>query len=139
MKVREELENYRKNVMKIENIKEEIEELLENRNYLTSGGTDASGIVAKGFKQSSLELEIIKVNVKLDKKENDIRKLQYRLMKVDKLIALLNEKQRKIIIDFFLFNRSNRKIADDLCVKVEAIKKRKKRIIQKMQKLADER
>lgn len=138
MNVREELEKYRKNVKKIENKKEEILEILENRSYLISGNMDATGIIAKGFKQSSLELEIIRVDTKIENLKKEINIIEKKLMRIDRLIALLNEEQRKIIVDFFLFKKSNRKIANELNVEIEAVKKRKKRIINKMQKIYDD-
>lgn len=138
MNIREELEKYRKNVKKIENKKEEILEILENRSYLISGNMDATGIIAKGFKQSSLELEIIRVDTKIENLKKEINIIEKKLMRIDRLIALLNEEQRKIIVDFFLFKKSNRKIANELNVEIEAVKKRKKRIINKMQKIYDD-
>ncbi len=138
MNVREELEKYRKNVKRIENKKEEILEILENRSYLISGNMDATGIIAKGFKQSSLELEIIRVDTKIENLKKEINIIEKKLMRIDRLIALLNEEQRKIIVDFFLFKKSNRKIANELNVEIEAVKKRKKRIINKMQKIYDD-
>lgn len=138
MNVREELEKYRKNVKKIENKKEEILEILENRSYLISGNMDATGIIAKGFKQSSLELEIIRIDTKIENLKKEINIIEKKLMRIDRLIALLNEEQRKIIVDFFLFKKSNRKIANELNVEIEAVKKRKKRIINKMQKMYDD-
>lgn len=138
MNIREELEKYRKNVKKIENKKEEILEILENRSYLISGNMNATGIIAKGFKQSSLELEIIRVDTKIENLKKEINIIEKKLMRIDRLIALLNEEQRKIIVDFFLFKKSNRKIANELNVEIEAVKKRKKRIINKMQKIYDD-
>ena len=138
MNVREELEKYRKNVKRIENKKEEILEILENRSYLISGNMDATGIIAKGFKQSSLELEIIRIDTKIENLKKEINIIEKKLMRIDRLIALLNEEQRKIIVDFFLFKKSNRKIANELNVEIEAVKKRKKRIINKMQKIYDD-
>lgn len=138
MNVREELEKYRKNVKKIENKKEEILEILENRSYLISGNMDATGIIAKGFKQSSLELEIIRIDTKIENLKKEINIIEKKLMRIDRLIVLLNEEQRKIIVDFFLFKKSNRKIANELNVEIEAVKKRKKRIINKMQKMYDD-
>ena len=127
MNVREELEKYRKNVKRIENKKEEILEILENRSYLISGNMDATGIIAKGFKQSSLELEIIRVDTKIENLKKEINIIEKKLMRIDRLIALLNEEQRKIIVDFFLFKKSNRKIANELNVEIEAVKKKKKK------------
>ena len=138
MNIREELEKYKKNIKKIENKKEEILEILENRSYLISGNMDATGIIAKGFKQSSLELEIIRVDTKIENLKKEINIIEKKLMRIDRLIALLNEEQRKIIVDFFLFKKSNRKIANELNVEIEAVKKRKKRIINKMQKIYDD-
>lgn len=137
MNIKEELTQYRKNVRKIENKKEEIAEILENRSYLLSGNMDSTGIVAKGFKRSALELEIIRIDTKIEKLKKEISKIENKLIKIDRLIVLLNPEQRKIIVDFFLFNKTNRQIAKELCVEVEAVKKRKQRIIKKMQKMSE--
>lgn len=137
MNIKEELKQYRKNVRKIEDKKEEIMEILENRSYLISGNMDATGIIAKGFKQSSLELEIIRIDTKIEKLKKEIGKIEKKLLKIDRLIVLLNNEQRKIIVDFFLFNKTNRQIANELCVEIEAVKKRKQRIIRKMQKMSE--
>lgn len=137
MNVREELNAYRKNVQKIENLHDEINEIIENRYDSASGGVNTSGIFAKGYKQSVEENNFIRIEMKIEKLKYEIHKIERKLTKIDKLIALLNEEQRKIIVDFFLFNKSNRKIANDLGVEIEAIKKRKKRIIKKMQKMYD--
>lgn len=137
MNIKEELKQYRKNVRKIEDKKEEIMEILENRSYLISGNMDATGIIAKGFKQSSLELEIIRIDTKIEKLKKEISKIEKKLLKIDRLIVLLNNEQRKIIVDFFLFNKTNRQIANELFVEIEAVKKRKQRIIRKMQKMSE--
>ena len=137
MNIKEELKQYRKNVRKIEDKKEEIMEILENRSYLISGNMDATGIIAKGFKQSSLELEIIRIDTKIEKLKKESGKIEKKLLKIDRLIVLLNNEQRKIIVDFFLFNKTNRQIANELCVEIEAVKKRKQRIIRKMQKMSE--
>ena len=64
-------------------------------------------------------------------------KLEKKLNLIDSIIILLKEEEKDIIISFYLQGVSNRKIAERYNVSVEAMKKRKKRIINKMQKEYD--
>lgn len=137
MNIKEELENYRKTIVKISNKKDEIEEIKENISEISGPSYDATGIMAKGFKQSSLEKAIINANEKIRKKQKEIKKLENKLAVVDSLILSLKEEERNIIVSFYLQGRTNRKIASELEVTLEAIKKRKKRIVKSMQTTYD--
>lgn len=137
MNIKEELENYRKTIVKISNKKDEIEEIKENISEISGPSYDATGIMAKGFKQSSLEKAIINANEKIRKKQKEIKKLENKLAVIDSLILSLKEEERNIIVSFYLQGRTNRKIASELEVTLEAIKKRKKRIVKSMQTTYD--
>lgn len=137
MNIKEELENYRKTIVKISNKKDEIEEIKENISEISGPSYDATGIMAKGFKQSFLEKAIINANEKIRKKQKEIKKLENKLAVIDSLILSLKEEERNIIVSFYLQGKTNRKIASELEVTLEAIKKRKKRIVKSMQTIYD--
>ncbi len=138
MKIKEELENYKRTIYTINRIKEEIKEILDSRTEIAGPSYDVvGGIPKRGFKQSNLEKNIINTYDKIQKKKNIILKLEKKLNLIDSIIILLKEEEKDIIISFYLQGVSNRKIAERYNVSVEAMKKRKKRIINKMQKEYD--
>lgn len=145
MKIKKELIDYRDNVSKIISKKQQIEETLESRIELSGPSYDITGSRPKGFLQSSLEKQIIECDSKIDELNKEIAKIQRKLNVIDSLILTLDEEERIIIVGFFLEGKTNRKICREIdsyrnvseenekCT-LEAIKKRKGRIIKKMQK-----
>ena len=124
MKIKEELENYKRTIYTINRIKEEIKEILDSRTEIAGPSYDVvGGIPKRGFKQSNLEKNIINTYDKIQKKKNIILKLEKKLNLIDSIIILLKEEVKEV--------------AERYNVSVEAMKKRKKRIINKMQKEYD--
>lgn len=140
MKVLEELLNYRKNVGTIFLLEKEKEELEENRIIVSGPSYDVTGIRPKGYVTSNLDKNIIKHEAQIAKIDKKIKKIKRTLAIIESLILSLGEEQRRIIVGFYLEGKKNKKIAEeiDANLSVEAIKKRKKRIVKKMQKLYDD-
>ena len=78
MKIKEELENYKRTIYTINRIKEEIKEILDSRTEIAGPSYDVvGGIPKRGFKQSNLEKNIINTHDKIQKKKKyhiEIRK-----------------------------------------------------------------
>ena len=72
---------------------------------------------------------IIKENKLLNRKEKLERKINF----LEKLADSLREDEKTIIKGFYIKGKTNRKIALELDITIEAVKKRKKRILIRLQ------
>lgn len=148
MKIINELREYRDNVFKIKKIEQDIEEMKESFVELTGPVYDSIGGRPTGFMESSLENRIIKLQMNIEKKKNAIKKIQKKLNIIDSLIMSLSSEEKIIIGGFYLEGKTNKKVAREIDnfrevvqenekTTVEAIKKRKGRIVNKMQNKYD--
>lgn len=148
MRVKKELTNYRSTVSEIIDKEREIEELRDEIIELSGPSYDITGSRAKGYMQSSLENQIIKYEKNVNEKNREIKRLKRKLDAIDSLILTLDAEEKIIIVGFFLEGKTNRKICIEVdeyrgTIKenekytIEALKKRKARIIKKMQKRYD--
>ncbi len=105
----------------------------ENESGLPNGGMDITGVRAKGYKKNITEAmaisNIIKENKLLNRKEKLERKINF----LEKLTDSLKEDEKTIIKGFYILGKTNRKIALELDITIEAVKKRKKRILIRLQ------
>ena len=94
---------------------------------------DITGVRAKGYKKNITEAmaisNIIKENKLLNRKEKLERKINF----LEKLADSLREDEKTIIKGFYIKGKTNRKIALELDITIEAVKKRKKRILIRLQ------
>ena len=131
--IKKELSSYFDYKKKIVNIEAEINELHENESGLPNGGMDITGVRAKGYKKNITEAmaisNIIKENKLLNRKEKLERKINF----LEKLADSLREDEKTIIKGFYIKGKTNRKIALELDITIEAVKKRKKRILIRLQ------
>lgn len=139
MNIKVELKNYLKYKGDIANLQGELIEIQEDIG-LSGGVNDATGIRAKGFKKSAMELQAISNVLKEKSILNKIEKLKRRMKFIEDIAEALKEEQRIVIKGFFIEGKSNKKIAKELKdligieFSTEAVKKRKKRIIRNLQK-----
>ena len=133
MDIKKELSSYFDYKKKIVDIEAEINELHENESGLPNGGMDITGVRAKGYKKNITEAmaisNIIKENKMLNRKEKLERKINF----LEKLADSLREDEKTIIKGFYIKGKTNRKIALELDITIEAVKKRKKRILIRLQ------
>lgn len=133
MDIKKELSSYFDYKKKIVDIEAEINELHENESGLPNGGMDITGVRAKGYKKNITEAmaisNIIKENKLLNRKEKLERKINF----LEKLADSLREDEKTIIKGFYIKGKTNRKIALELDITIEAVKKRKKRILIRLQ------
>ena len=133
MDIKKELSSYFDYKKKIVDIESEINELHENESGLPNGGMDITGVRAKGYKKNITEAmaisNIIKENKLLNRKERLERKINF----LEKLADSLREDEKTIIKGFYIKGKTNRKIALELDITIEAVKKRKKRILIRLQ------
>ncbi len=133
MDIKKELNNYFEYKKEIIKINAEINELRENESGLPNGGMDITGVRAKGYKKNITEAmaisNIIKENKLLNRKEKLERKINF----LEKLTDSLKEDEKTIIKGFYILGKTNRKIALELDITIEAVKKRKKRILIRLQ------
>lgn len=133
MDIKKELSSYFDYKKKIVDIEAEINELHENESGLPNGGMDITGVRAKGYKKNITEAmaisNIIKENKLLNRKEKLERKINF----IEKLADSLREDEKTIIKGFYINGKTNRKIALELDITIEAVKKRKKRILIRLQ------
>lgn len=133
MDIKKELSSYFDYKKKIVDIESEINELHENESGLPNGGMDITGVRAKGYKKNITEAmaisNIIKENKLLNRKEKLERKINF----LEKLADSLREDEKTIIKGFYIKGKTNRKIALELDITIEAVKKRKKRILIRLQ------
>lgn len=139
MDIKKELNNYFEYKKEIATLQGELIEIQEDIG-LSGGGNDATGIRAKGFKKSAMELQAISNVLKEKSILNKIEKLKRRMKFIEDIAEALKEEQRIVIKGFFIEGKSNKKIAKELKdligieFSTEAVKKRKKRIIRNLQK-----
>lgn len=136
MNIKVELKNYLKYKGDIANLQGELIEIQEDVG-LSGGVSDATGIRAKGFKKSAMELQAISNITKEKSILSKIEKLKRKMKFIEDIVEALNEERKLIIKSFFIEGKSNRKIADELKITSEALKKRKRRIIRDMQRSYD--
>lgn len=133
MDIKKELSKYFDYKKEILNIEAQINELHENESGLPNGGLDVTGIRATGYKKNVTEniaiSNIIKENKLLNRKEKLERKIKF----LEKLADSLKEDEKTIIKEFYILGKTNRKIALKLDITTEAVKKRKKRILIRLQ------
>ena len=133
MDIKKELSSYFDYKKKIVDIEAEINELHENESGLPNGGMDITGVRAIGYKKNITEAmaisNIIKENKLLNRKEKLERKINF----LEKLADSLREDEKTIIKGFYIKGKTNRKIALELDITIEAVKKRKKRILIRLQ------
>ena len=133
MDIKKELSSYFDYKKKIVDIEAEINELHDNESGLPNGGMDITGVRAKGYKKNITEAmaisNIIKENKLLNRKEKLERKINF----LEKLADSLREDEKTIIKGFYIKGKTNRKIALELDITIEAVKKRKKRILIRLQ------
>lgn len=133
MDIKKELSKYFDYKKEILNIEAQINELHENESGLPNGGLDVTGIRATGYKKNVTEniaiSNIIKENKLLNRKEKLERKIKF----LEKLADSLKEDEKIIIKEFYILGKTNRKIALKLDITIEAVKKRKKRILIRLQ------
>lgn len=133
MDIKKELSSYFDYKKKIVALEDEINELHENDSGLPNGGMDITGVRAKGYKKNITEAmaisNIIKENKLLNRKEKLERKINF----LEKLADSLKEDEKIIIKGFYINGKTNRKIASELDITIEAVKKRKKRILLRLQ------
>lgn len=136
MNIKVELKNYLKYKGDIANLQGELIEIQEDIG-LSGGVNDATGIRPKGFKKSAMEIQAISNITKEKNILSKIEKLKRKMRFVEDIVEALKEERKIIIKSFFIEGRSNRKIADELEITLEAVKKRKRRIIRDIQKNYD--
>lgn len=136
MNIKVELKNYLKYKGDIANLQGELIEIQEDIG-LSGGVSDATGIRSKGFKKSAMEIQAISNITKEKNILGKMEKLKRKMQFVEDIVEALKEERKIIIKSFFIEGRSNRKIADELEITLEAVKKRKRRIIRDMQKNYD--
>ncbi len=133
MDIKKELSKYFDYKKEVVDIESQINELHENESGLPNGGIDTTGIRAKGYKNNVTEAmaisNIIKENKLLNRKEKLERKIKF----LEKLADYLKEDEKTIIKGFYILGKTNRKIALELDITIEAVKKRKKRILIRLQ------
>ncbi len=133
MDIKKELSKYFDYKKEILSIEAQINELHENESGLPNGGLDVTGIRATGYKKNVTEniaiSNIIKENKLLNRKEKLERKIKF----LEKLADSLKEDEKTIIKEFYILGKTNRKIALKLDITIEAVKKRKKRILIRLQ------
>ena len=133
MDIKKELSKYFDYKKEILSIEAQINELHENESGLPNGGLDVTGIRATGYKKNVTEniaiSNIIKENKLLNRKEKLERKIKF----LEKLADSLKEDEKTIIKEFYILGKKNRKIALKLDITIEAVKKRKKRILIRLQ------
>ena len=133
MDIKKELSSYFDYKKKIVDIEAEINELHENESGLPNGGMDITGVRAKGYKKNITEAMAISNIIKENKLLNRNEKLERKINFLEKLADSLREDEKTIIKGFYIKGKTNRKIALELDITIEAVKKRKKRILIRLQ------
>lgn len=133
MDIKKELSSYFDYKKKIVELNKEINELHENESGLSGGGIDETGVRAKGYKKSAMESMAISNIIKENKILNKIEKIERKMKFLEEFADSLIEEERIIIKGFYIKGRKNRKIALELGITREAVKKRKKRILNRIQ------
>lgn len=133
MNIKVELNNYLKYKEDIANLQGELIEIQEDIG-ISGGSSDSTGIRAKGYKKSQMEMQAISNIMKEKNILKKIEKLERKMRFIENIVDSLKGDSKEIIMMFFILGKSNRSIAKCFNVTVEAIKKRKSRIINNMQK-----
>ncbi len=136
MNIKVELNNYLKYKEDIANLQGELLEIQEDIG-LSGGNSDSTGIRAKGFKKATMEAQAIANVTKEQRIKRKIEKLQRKMKCIEGLVESLKGDSKEIMNLFFIIGKSNRYVANKFNVTIEAIKKRKSRIIRNMQKKYD--
>lgn len=150
MKIKKELSSYRNIVSMILEKEQEKEEIADSKADVSGPSYDVTGSRPTGYIQTNKENKIYECDRKIDLLNREIKKLKRTLNVLDSLILTLDAEEKLIIVGFFLEGKTNRKICKELDAfrgitqeneqsTIEAIKKRKGRIIKKMQKRYDNR
>lgn len=139
MDIKKELSKYFDYKKEIIDIEAEINELHENESGLPNGGMDVTGVRVKGYKKNITESMAISNIIKENKLLNRKEKLEKKINFLEKLADSLPDEEKTIIKGFYIQGKTLRKISLELdstgYLTREAVKKRKKRILNKLKKV----